>query len=122
MKSDREFCAGFEGEPEISFVSFVPGGNMVASVRMWVGYFDSIMSTLKPSDNGWTGIALPYHLGEGWYEGGSWTVPDINALISQWSQVDLDSLKHPEREVHFAVAELLTDAKHQGAEVRVLYE
>lgn len=106
----------------IRFVSVRPGGDMVASVRMWEGYFDSMMGTLEPGDHGWTGIALPYHLGEGWHEGGSWTVPDIDVLISQWSPIALDSLGPPEREAHLAVARLLTDARRQGTEVRIMYE
>jgi hypothetical protein len=84
----EDFYRGFEGEPEIRFVAKGAVGPD-REVRIWVGYFSTIMDRIVPEGDGWTGLALPYHLCEGWYEDDGWRVPDLDGVISQWGKIAL---------------------------------
>lgn len=116
-----DFYTGFEGEPEIQFSTASGcGGNRI--VRVWVGYFDAIMSKVKPGPTGWTGLALPYHLNAGWYDSSPWRIPDLDAVVKQWGSIETASLSPDSVRAHSAVLELLRHALATSQPVTISYE
>ncbi|MES2638741.1 MAG: hypothetical protein V4850_04645 [Myxococcota bacterium] len=75
MATDHNFYQGFEGEPEL-IVELRVARARKATVRAWTGYFDELMALVPPSAEGWTGLALHYHLCTGWQEENEWIDPD----------------------------------------------
>ncbi|AUX26719.1 uncharacterized protein SOCEGT47_072890 [Sorangium cellulosum] len=112
----RDYYAGFEGEPEVRF-HWTGDDGLERAVRLWVGYFDQIMSAIEPEEVGWTGLALPYHLNEGWYDSSPWPIPELESVIEQWRRIDTSRLDEPARAAHAEVLALLieADTAHQPA-------
>ncbi|NOJ81601.1 hypothetical protein [Myxococcus xanthus] len=117
----KDFYVGFEGEPEIRFV--VNGVGVPEQVlRIWDGYFDAIVERIELESGQWTGLALPYHLHEGWYDGAPWKVPDLVHVLGQWRRIRTAGLSPQCLEVHAAVLELLNTAVECNAEVWISEE
>lgn len=74
---------------EADDVHFVRSGEASAEECFvcWEPYLHSIMEGVAPSGDGWTGLALEYHLGERWKDG-EWRIPDIPATIEQLRAAD----------------------------------
>ncbi|WP_262028278.1 hypothetical protein [Microvirga sp. Mcv34] len=121
MSSGDDFYSGFEGEPEIRFTYAGKDGSQRA-VRIWIGYFDAIMNRVEPDNGIWRGLALPYHLNEGWYVENPWQIPSLNAVIDQWQSVDIEALKDTAQAVHIHVLALLKDAHAHNAVVWIEYD
>lgn len=117
----RDFYSGFEGEPEIRLVLRVPG-EADTLLRMWVGYFDALMAEIQPEDGQWTGLALPYHLHEGWCAGGLWKVPDLREATAQWERLPLARLPQACHDVFLAVLKLMRDGIDSCGEVWISEE
>lgn len=77
-----DLYSGFEGEPEMVFSS------SQGSIRTWSGFFDDLMRAISPSESGWAGFALHYHLLTGWREGPSWEDPDPADTLRQLERVE----------------------------------
>jgi hypothetical protein len=76
-----DLYSGFEGEPEIVFSS--PCG----VIRAWSGYFDQLMGAILPSDTGWVGFTVHYHLLTGWREGLAWEDPNPTDTLRQLEDI-----------------------------------
>jgi hypothetical protein len=121
MLGMSDFYTGFEGKPEIQFL--LKNGDMLESrIRIWEGYFDALMTRIKPDAEGWTGLALPYNLHEGWYEAGPWRIPDTAEALAQWSGISTEGMDRRCVEVHGAVIGILAEARRRGRDVWIAYE
>lgn len=89
----NEYYIGYEGEPEIQFI-VAEDVDVKKIISMWNGYFDDIMNIIKPTDTGWNGIALHYHLYTGWYEESPWLLVDIKETLIQFQQLDKEKLTY----------------------------
>lgn len=94
----RDYYTGFEGEPEIGFVRRNGQGHELV-FTLWYGYFYTVMELVVPGPTGWTALALPYHLVEGWYDDPDWLVPDVPAVIAQLDALDRAQLPEQERKI-----------------------
>jgi hypothetical protein len=83
----HDYYSGFEGEPEIIFLQ--KNNTDEEILKLWIGYFDKIMSQVSPGPNGWEALALYYHLHTGWYENDNWRIPEIKEALSQIETVRL---------------------------------
>jgi hypothetical protein len=104
----QEFVKGFEGEPEISVESrseHLPP----KTIKLWEGFFDSLMVRIKPANGEWTGLALPYHLHEGW-NNAPWNVTNLEVVANQWQEIPLEGLSDECVAVHRAISNLFAAA------------
>ena len=62
------------------------------TICIWDGYFDNIMNLFEPTDKGWEGIALYYHLDTGWYDESPWELTDIKGTLTQFQALDKEKL------------------------------
>ncbi|MGE5417879.1 MAG: dihydroorotate dehydrogenase (quinone) [Acidobacteriota bacterium] len=118
---NSKYYDGFDGYPEIQFIK-VAGNGQRTIIRLWDGFFDSIMNLIQPGPSGWTGLALPYHLYEGWYVESPWRIPDIMEAIEQFTSVDIEALDDQTNCVLQDIIKLLSDAKSNRETVLIGYE
>jgi hypothetical protein len=82
-----DFYSGFEGQPEINIVCEIDHTNSL-TIKLWEGYFDSIMSAVQPNEHGqWEGVMEAYHLHLGWYDGEKWKCHDRGLFESQLNNI-----------------------------------
>lgn len=112
---------GYLGEPEIQFVKISNEGKKFI-LRIWIGFFDSIISLLKPKKTGWTGLAYYYHMHEGWYDESPWQINDIVATINELQEINLNDLDTQTQEVLNDIIELLTNALPKGNTAWINYD
>lgn len=117
----QDFYTGFEGEPEIRFV-LTRNQMEDRTLRLWEGYFNAIMMNATPEDGRWTGLALPYHLHEGWYEKSPWMIEELPSALEQWEKIDKASLSPECLAVHASVIELMTMALETGGDLWICYD
>lgn len=120
MDTER-FYAGFEGEPAI-LLELVNGDAPRKAIRVWEGYFDGLMRRIRPEPQGWTGLALPYNLCEGWYLGPPWRVENVREALAQWEALDLGDMPDEDREIHAEVLGMLRDAAAGKGDMWITYE
>lgn len=116
-----DFYSGFEGEPEIRFVLSTPNGEEDI-VRLWSGYFDMLIGRVQPEREGWTGLALAYHLDEGWHRTTPWIVPNIAEAIEQWEGIQKAGLPAACLAAHEAVLRLMRAALRSKGQLRISME
>lgn len=93
MVKEFDFYNGFEGEPEIIISRKDINGDIKMIIRLWIGFFDSIMNLIKPDKNGkWEGVPLYYHEETAWYDGSPWKCDHVELLIIQLESVDTSEL------------------------------
>lgn len=86
-----DFYAGFEGEPEVTFVRT---GKIEYSLQAWDGYFSQVLEKIKPGvDGDWHGLTLYYHLGTGWYDNEEFDVEDVQLFATQLAMLDTSVLE-----------------------------
>ncbi len=96
---NERYYEGFEGDEEILLRLYVHDKE-IEQLGVWSGYFNSIVQTIKPQKDGWTGLAYYYHLAIGWYDEENWVVPDLRLFYEQLMEVDEKLLVYNEdREV-----------------------
>ena len=118
----EDFYSGFEGEPELRFVLCLHEAP-VAEIRAWNGYFAGLMQEVPRVNGQWTGLALPYHLAEGWYETSPWTIPDVREVEAQWRAIPVAKVSDPAaRAFHAALLALLGRAVAERGSVQVFDE
>ncbi len=114
----------FEGEPELT-IELVRDGQVEQRIRMWIGWFDWLIGRISPGPSGWTGLALPYHLDEGWQETSPrpWLLPDngLAEVRNRWAAISTDGCGTDELAVHGAVLRLLEEAQRTGAGVQLTH-
>ena len=87
-----DFYSGFEGEPGVQIFQEDRQGNIPVLIKIWDGYFRDIIEEIVPNTAGyWEGVALVYHLHEGWYayEIDRWECEDLALLLSQLSAINV---------------------------------
>ena len=112
---------GYQGEPEIQFVSIGSEGQKIV-LRIWIGFFDSIISLLKPKNSGWMGLAYYYHIHEGWYDESPWQIIDIAATINELQGINVSDLDIQTLGVYKDIVELLTNALSKGNTAWINYD
>lgn len=112
---------GFEGEPEIKFIHLYSDSNKKV-LRIWEGYFDCIMSAIKPTSTGWLGLSYYYNLHQGWYEECPWKIPDVSLAIDEFSKIDKNILSPKTKDVLSDIFELLLDAQCKNDTVLISYD
>jgi len=117
-----KYYKGYEGEPEIQFIEEL-GMNEKKIISIWSGYFDDVMSIVKPTDVGWEGIALYYHLSTGWYEASPWQLIDIEGTLEQFQQLDEKMLAFEKSEYLLQeICDLLQEAIDNKHEIWIALE
>lgn len=116
---NEQYYQGFEGEPEIIFCTKTTKGS---SFGIWSGYFDEIMSRIKPTSKGWEGLAYYYQMEEGWYDESPWKIPDIKLVHSQLNSINVEDLDNVCKEILSSIINLLKEAINEKAEVLIYYE
>lgn len=117
-----KYYDGFEGEPDIQFIYYDNKGEQKVILKIWEGYFDEIMSTIRPELSGWTGLSYFYHLHEGWYKESPWKIPDLKSAIQQFQSLDIEALNIKTQEVYKEIIELLLDANLLDKDVWIAYD
>ena len=117
---DDRYYNGFEGEPEIHFIC--RKGNDCDIFVMWEGYFDQIMRTIRPNENGWTGLAYCYHMYSGWYEESPWAIENLQMALKQFEAVDSRTLCVEASEILKILCDMFKEAIAHGFEVLIAYE
>lgn len=112
---------GFQGEPEIQFIRIDNKGKKIV-LRIWIGFFDSILSLIEPTDAGWKGLAYYYHMHEGWYEESPWQITDIAATINELQKINKNSLDIQTQNAFNDLIELLTNALSENNAVWINYD
>jgi hypothetical protein len=102
------YYLGFEGEPEIQFT--MKGNNEDYTLSIWEGYFDRIMSLIKPDVTGWTGIAYLYHMHIGWYDEDMWAIQDTVDAYNKFKSIPKEKLDENSSNVLFYICQLFSEA------------
>lgn len=88
-----DFYKGFECESELEIYERDQNGNAITHLKIWIGYFDKIMSYILPNSEGnWEGISLYYHTLTGWYEKSNWECREKNLFALQLESVEKELL------------------------------
>lgn len=117
----KDYYTGFEGEPEYTFVRKDGRGSELA-FRVWDGHFGRIMDTIQPGPQGWTGLALPYHLVEGWYDDPDWRVPDADEAAAQLDALDRAQLPTKEQQILDELVAFIREGISAGDRLYIQYD
>jgi hypothetical protein len=85
-----DFYTGFEQDPELMFIQ--KSISYEKRLRLWEGYFDTMMHQVKLSQNEpWTSLAYYYHLCLGCWgdEQENWKIPNVQEALSQLQALEL---------------------------------
>lgn len=121
MEKAQDFYTGFEGEPGIVLFFRESNGQKVL-LRMWIGYFDSIMEAIQPNKNGWRGLSYYYHTDTGWFEETPWRIPDLGDALIDLQSVNKTELEQETLVVYQNIFELLQKAHSSDGEVWIVYD
>ena len=105
---ELDYYSRFEGYLEIQFILEFSSQKKV--IKIWDGYFNSIMECIKPSLAGWTGLAYYYHLDIGWYDESPWEIPDLELALEQFRTIYLPEQKEEEQVILASIIQLLEEA------------
>lgn len=100
MRKELDFYKGFEGEPELVIFTKDKNDKVLATIRLWVGFFDAIMGSIKPNNHGvWEGVTLHFHEETGWYDESPWRCSNVELFIIQLESIDSGVLKVEENDI-----------------------
>ena len=86
---DIDFYDEFDGEVEIIFSIIT--NNYTKRLRIWSGYFDTIMMKIEPlKDDGWTSLSYYYHLMIGWDIEDNWQIPNLEEALLQLQSIEIE--------------------------------
>jgi hypothetical protein len=89
MRKEVDFYKGFDAEPELIISQKDFSGNNINSIKLWIGFFDSIIELIKPNLKGeWEGITLYYHTHTGWYDNALWKCEEVILFIQQLESIE----------------------------------
>jgi hypothetical protein len=117
---NNKYYFGFEGEPEIQIIQKRNDNDYVLSI--WEGYFDRIMSQMKPDKTGWTGIAYFYHLHTGWYDDDMWVDKNIIDSYNKFKSICKERLDKKSGLVLEQICKLLNEAVLNNHEIIIRRE
>lgn len=117
---NNNYYNGFEGEPEIQFIC--KKGYDTEVFVMWEGYFDQIMSLVKPDKEGWKGLAYYYNMYLGWYEESPWIIQDLHLALKQFESIDNRVISKKAGIILKILCDMLRDAILNEFEVSIARE
>lgn len=117
---DRYYL-GYEGEPEIDIIRKCEEIEVIA-LRIWVGFFENILSAVKPENTGWTSLAYYYNLDIGWYEESPWLLKDIESAITQLKGIDVNKLSNEEINVLIELIKIFENDIETGEDILIEYD
>jgi len=112
---------GYQGEPEIQFIRISNEGKKII-LSIWIVFFDSIISLLKPKKTGWKGLAYYYHMHEGWYDESPWQITDIAATINELQEININDLDIQTQDAFNEIIKLLTNSLTKGDTAWINYD
>jgi hypothetical protein len=112
---DIDFYSGFEDEEEIQFL--IQTNSHTKKIRMWIGYFRSILRQIKtPLDNNWTGLVYYNNFLKGWHEEENWQIPCLEEVLLQLKSLELpvdnpiDNMDYePERKILLEMINIVSE-------------
>jgi len=125
------YYSGFEGESEIAFVFEKSDERYI--LKMWTGYFDTILGLMCEYEPYNDGILHEYYAHEGWYEESPWELTNIDVVIQLFKSFDLQKVDNNTveaspnivptlPEVASEIAQFLEQAKSNDCNVFIIYE
>lgn len=121
MEQLIDYYLGFEGEPEIRFM-YISSDNTRFSIKMWEGYFDTIMSYIQPTTVGEKGLIYYYHTHAGWYDHSPWKILDILVVISELQSIDKTLLDQICLSILNDMYHLALQAKKEATYIWITYD
>lgn len=89
MIKEFDFYSGYEGEPEFSVIQKSSIGVVKITIKMWIGFFDSLIEPIMPNSNGeWEGIILYYHTNINWFDNSPWNNEEKILFVQQLESFD----------------------------------
>lgn len=120
-----DYYTGFEGEPEIRFITSQKNGNTIV-LRIWYGYFFNIMNamldSIEPGPEGWTGLAYYFSAVEGWYDESPWKIPDKQEALNQFAAINTSTLNEKTKGILKEVCFLITSAQSEDYTIWIEYD
>ena len=111
MSKEFDFYKGFEGEPELTISQKDFSGNTINSIKLWIGFFDSIIELIKPNfKDEWEGITVYYHAHTGWYDNSLWKCEEVILFIQQLESIEKLQLNVQTQEILEILIELLKES------------
>jgi hypothetical protein len=120
LEIHADFYKGFEGEPEIRFIYQKPDSQDVL-LKVWIGYFDLLMSVVHPTTNGWSGLSYFYHFDKGWFEESPWEIKDISSVIVEFRSMDVSVLDQDSLNVWNHILKMFQSAQSLGGKIFIEY-
>jgi len=122
IEINDKYYKGYEGEHEIQFIkSYNNGSSKILSI--WDGYFDDIMRSIEPSENGWTGLAYYYHLCIGWYNENPWRIPNLKDCLLQFNNLETRNFRFEKtKNVLEEICSIISDAINENESIWIAEE
>jgi len=118
-----DYYQGFEGEPGIHITHANRELQSIAVIKLWYGYFRSIIDLINPNKNGnWEGVTLAYHLHTGWYDDERWECEDILLFLNQLESISAKSLRREEVEILNLLKPILREARSSSGHIFIEYD
>lgn len=118
-----DFYKGFEGYPEIHIFHKDSEENLILLLKLWEGYFDSIIRLIEPNSEGyWEGFALDYHtfkVYDVWGNEEPWKCEDKNLLLTQLKQIETENLDKETVSIHQITLKMIKDAIDSENEIYI---
>ncbi|RAT96550.1 hypothetical protein [Brevibacillus sp. Leaf182] len=122
------YYVGFEGEPEIIFM--YEKSTEVQVLKLWNGYFESLLDCLVQQRPVHDGILHEYYFHEGWYEESPWEIKDVEKAIQLFKSFDVKKVTEKESsniipvlpDITMNIISFLEQAIQSGNRVFIVYE
>ncbi|MCA8831213.1 MULTISPECIES: hypothetical protein [Hymenobacter] len=114
----HDFYSDFEPEPELVFKT----SDDTSSIRMWSGYFDSIISSDTPDEHGcWQGLAVFYHTDTGWYTSSPFQLTELGHIVERLRHCNDPTWDKNIRRIYTSLLFFFEQAERQHKKVIVEY-
>lgn len=87
---NNSYYTGFESESEIALV--YEKTNEIQVLKMWTGYFDTMLDLMCQYEAYNDGILYEYYIHEGWYEESPWELTNLDATIQLFKSFNLQNV------------------------------
>ncbi|CAI8959684.1 conserved hypothetical protein [Brevibacillus sp. IT-7CA2] len=122
------YYVGFEGEPEIIFM--YEKSNEVQVLKLWNGYFESLLDCLVQQAPVQDGILHEYYVHEGWYEESPWEITNVEKAVQLFKSFDVKKVTENESSniipvlpaITMDIISFLEQAIQSGNRVFIVYE
>lgn len=121
MEQVIDYYIGFEGEPEIRLM-YSSSDKTRFLIRMWEGYFDTIMSYIQPTAKQEKRLSYYYHTHTGWYDHSPWKIPDISVVMDELQDIDKTLLDQISLDILNDMYNLLLQAKKEKQFIWITYD